>query len=203
MTRNHRLLDLTLLLSLLSVVAMHPAPPQPQTPSPCPPTSVPSAPTSTPQSGRWQDSALHLHLQKLPGWVPARQSRFQLTLRNDSDSSCWIPGTFCQEGEEPDWWSHGVRLRVSPTGRVPQPGWRLGPTYGERDLHEHDSFPMLIPAHQTLQWQFTLAELNQGSDGEPVRTDWESAQGPFQVQAELTQSGHQVLSNPVTVEGKA
>jgi len=217
MLRNPRLLDLTLILGLLSVVALSQRMTDPKTATPPtnpPSVVVPSPATPSPtEGGVWQDSSLSLTLRRLPGPLEARRARLQLSLTNQSSQSCWIPGTFCQEGEEADWWSHAVRVKVDYAYRAdlacplepglnpnPKGPWILGPSYGERDLHEHPSFPSLIKPQQTLSWEFCLGDLVQGTDSTPPAEGWERAEGPFLLTCQLSQPDHGLQSNTLTLE---
>ena len=195
MRRSPRLADLILILAALSLVAS------------LRPTEVPQlelgvgldkSKSDQCKSDRaiWLDQALRLHLER------AGQARLQLTLSNDSWAHCWIPGTFCRDGQDPDWWSQGVRVRVEPVvqNEAVLP-WRLGPSYGERSLHEHSTDVNVIQPLQSLRWEFALEGLVEAPDGETPH-GWAQARGPFLVTCELRQSGHKVVSNTLLVGGE-
>lgn len=176
-----------LLLAFLSLFALW-KPPVATTPPPG------SSPTANPQA-IWQDGLLSLKLSLLPGQSEARTTRLRLCLTNSSLSRCWIPGTFCLEGEEADWWSHGVRIKVEG---LRSGSWRLAPSYGERALHEHAAFTNVIQPLQTLSWEFCLDGLVEVPTHE-VLQGWERARGPLRLTCELSQPGHKLFSNPVVV----
>lgn len=187
MVLRARLLDLALILAVLSIGALSQR-------NPGQSSAIPGA--------IWSDSSLSLKLCRLPGRADLRRTRLQLSLTNRSGASCWIPGSFCQEFKEADGWSHAVRVKVAYAYRAdlacPQePPWSLGPSYGERSLHEHQSFTSLIKPQQTMKWEFCLGDLVQGTE-QPV-SGWEQAQGPFRVSCQLCQSDHKVVSNTLEI----
>lgn len=205
--RNTRLLDLSLVWAFLSLIAFGQRSPQS---TPVPPTRVPQPVVtpvvpSTPDPGAgsvlWSDPSLALKLRRLAGPAGPRRAPLQLSLSNRSANFCWIPGTFCQEGKEADWWSHAVRVTVE-SGRPnlkPRASWRVGPRYGERDLHQHDSFLSFIGPEQQMTWEFCLDDLIEGVDGGPISESWERAEGHFWVTCELSQPGHKLLSNRLEI----
>lgn len=200
----------------LSVLALSQRNPQPERPPNrvVPKGRVSPATPTEPKTGTilWRDSSLSLALRRLPGTGSPRRARLRLTLSNHSADPCWIPGTFCQEGKESDWWSHAVRVNVALESRfnraipaqlssqLKAPGpWRVGPRYGERDLHQHESFLSYIRPQQQMDWEFCVGDLIEGTDGGPTSESWERAEGPFQITCELSQPGHRLVSNRLQV----
>ena len=195
MLRCPRLLDLCLLLMGLALyawsnqsVGMKSTPPailSSPSPSPSPP------PASAPAV--WLKQGLQLRLQSVRSGKGPRDTTLKLSLRNDSMVAAFVPGTFCQEGDQPDWWSHAVRVRVSD-GRK---DWILGPSYGMRELHEHGDMPLVIKPGAVLQWEFRLGELTQDCDGEGVTPGWDDLNEASRVSlvCELQRPGFTVVSN--------
>lgn len=199
MLRCPRLLDLCLLLMGLALyawsnqsVGVKSTPPvilSSPSPSPSPP------PASAPAV--WLKQGLRLRLQSVRSGKGPRDATLQLSLLNDSLEAAFIPGTFCQEGDQPDWWSHAVRVRVSD-GRK---DWILGPSYGTRELHEHGDMPLVIQSGAVLQWEFRLGELTQDCDGEGVTPGWDDLNEASRVSlvCELQRPGFTVVSNRLSL----
>lgn len=196
MLRCPRLLDLCLLLMGLALYAWSS---QPVLVKSAPPARTPRAqlpeipPVPSPAPAVWLKRGLQLHVQSIRSGAGPKAATLKLTLRNDSLQSAFIPGTFCQEGDQADWWSHAVRVRVSD-GRQ---NWVLGPSYGMRELHEHGDMPLVIKPGSVLQWEFRLGELTQDCDGEGVTPGWDELNEASRVSliCELQRPGFTVVSN--------
>lgn len=187
------LVDLSVLVVGLALAAFwqHAVPP-----AGGPRAGEPSRPSPQPAQAEWRDSSLFLRLSRLPGQAEGRRARLRLSLTNNSEVRCWIPGTFCQEFEATDPFSHAVRVTVdSPSRTHPTGPWLLGPGYGERSLHHHASHTRTLGPGEQLSWEFCLGELIQLSEGIEPKVDWERAAGPFRVSCQLSQPGHRVVSN--------
>jgi hypothetical protein len=137
----------------------------------------------------WVQQGLQLQSRVVRAGQGPKDTTLRVTLRNTASVTAYIPGTFCQEGKDADWWSHGLRVRVSD-GRKQ---WRLGPSYGARELHEHGDNPLTIAPGALLEWEFRLQELDPEGEG------WEQVpdRKRLSVVCELECAASQISSHPI------
>ena len=160
--------------------------PRPVTPSP---TARPKPPVD-PTAPLGRD--LKLTLELLQKDQDPHKVRLRVSVYNPGRCEVRIPGSFCQEGDEADWWSHAVRVKVSDGSR----SWRLCPSYGLRELHTHPAYPMNIGPGERRTWGFALdgLSLEQGEN-------WEQALSARQlnVSCELAEKGACIRSNSLNL----
>lgn len=197
MFKTARLWDLLLLLLCVSLASWWPQPEVVSTGEPVPRPERPHSPPVPPPFRPVSPEAVWLKVGLLLKLEQGSGPRLRLTLRNTTRVNAYIPGTFCRQGTEGDWWSHGVRVIV----RNGRQQWRLGPSYGTRELHEHSACPCWIGPNQQLSWDFELGRLDQNCDGEGYQPGWDgTAKGRrLEVVCQMPQAGYTLVSNRLTM----